>query len=60
MFSAKTLPETALQTKKAKFELRHGKILLGTYDSAAAVWAQFDVLLAVGIDVTVEVVPAVL
>lgn len=60
MFSAKTLPETVLQTKKAKFMLRSGRILLGTYDNAADVWAQFDVLLASGVDVTVEVIPAVL
>jgi len=45
---------------KAKFTLRSGRILLGTYDDAGEVWAQFDVLLASGVDVTIEVVPAVL
>ena len=60
MFSPETLPETALQTKKAKFMLRSGHILLGTFDDAAEVWARFDVLLASGVDVPVEVIPAVL
>jgi hypothetical protein len=45
---------------KATFTLRHGKILLGTYDNAAEAWRRFDVLLASGVDVTVEVIPAVL
>lgn len=45
---------------KATFTLRSGNILLGTYDDAAEVWQRFDVLLASGVDVTIEVIPAVL
>jgi hypothetical protein len=45
---------------KATFTLRHGKILLGTYDNAAEVWQRFDALLASGVDATIEVIPAVL
>jgi hypothetical protein len=45
---------------KAAFTLHSGKILLGTFDNAAEVWQRFDVLLASGLDVTIEAIPAVL
>lgn len=45
---------------KATFSLRSGNILLGTYDDPAEVWQRFDILLASGVDVTIEVIPAVL
>lgn len=59
MFAHKTLPESALQSK-ASFNLRSGRILLGTFDNAADVWAKFDALIESGVDVTIEVIPAVL
>lgn len=56
---APTQPIPAIKSKAA-FTLRSGKILLGTYDTAAEVWQRFDVLLASGVDVTIEAIPAVL
>jgi hypothetical protein len=58
-FPAPTQPIPAIKSK-AKFTLRSGKILLGTYDGVAEFWQRFDVLVASGVDVTIEVIPAVL
>jgi hypothetical protein len=58
MFAPKTLPEAAPKSK-ASFTLRSGNILLGTFDNAGDAWVQFDALLASGVDVSIEVIPAV-
>ena len=58
-FPALNQPIPAIKSE-AKFTLPQREILLGTYDNAAEDWRRSDVLLASGVDVTVEVIPAVL
>jgi hypothetical protein len=59
MSAPETLPESVLKAK-ASFAIRSGNILLQTFDSAAEMWTLHDRLLAEGVDVRVEVTPAVL
>jgi hypothetical protein len=58
-FVVSAQPVPAIKSKAA-FTLHSGKILLGTFDNAAEVWQRFDVLLASGLDVAIEAIPAVL
>jgi hypothetical protein len=59
MLAKKTLPES-FPKSKARFTLRCGSISLETFDNANDAWKRHDALLAAGIDLTLEVVPAVL
>jgi hypothetical protein len=59
MSASETLPEAAPKSKTS-FALRSGNILLETFDNPCDAWKRHDLLLASGVDVTLDVTPAVL
>ena len=59
MSAPETLPESLLKAK-ASYAVRSGNILLETFETANDMWKLHDRLLAQGVDVRVDVTPAVL
>jgi hypothetical protein len=59
MSASETLPESAPESK-ASYALRFGNILLEIFDNPCDAWKRHDLLLASGVDVTLDVTPAVL
>jgi hypothetical protein len=59
MSAPETLPESALKAK-ASYAVRSGNILLETFDNSADAWKLHDRLLAGGVDVRIDITPAVL